>query len=237
MVPTFIDHILVLVFGLVLPFFSGIRGSEQLGNIYFDERTRRKFFISNSLLLWFMTAIVMLIWYLYDRPFSLMGFRKVEHGWIPWVLTLVMLAAYAADILYSLFSPEEFKKTQEQWENSVPFLPEEYRELRAYTFMCITAGVCEEILFRGFMVTYFIDPLQTGFHWMAAIFPAILFSLAHYYQGYKAMLKIFLLSLLFALIFIYSKSLLIIIVIHFLIDFIGGIAAIRMKKKELFQDN
>jgi uncharacterized protein len=229
--PTFIDHILVIVFGLVLPFFSGIRGSEQLGNIYFDEKTRRKFFISNSLLLWFLTGIVMLVWYLYGRPFSLMGFRNIEPGWVSWVLTFVMIAAYTADILYSIFSPEELQKTQEQWESSVPFLPENYRELPAYTFMCITAGVCEEILFRGFMVTYFIDPMHNGFPWIAAIFPAILFSLAHFYQGYKAMFKIFLLSMLFALIFIFSKSLIIVVIIHFLVDFIGGIAAIRMKKK------
>ena len=141
-----------------------------------------------------------------------------------------MAVAYAADILHSIFSPDELKKTQEQWETSVPFLPEHFRELPAYTFMCITAGVCEEILFRGYMVTYFIDPMHDGFPWMAALFPAVLFSLAHFYQGYKAMLKIFLLSLLFALIFIFSKSLLIVIVIHFLVDLIGGIAAIRMKK-------
>jgi membrane protease YdiL (CAAX protease family) len=230
MSPSIIDHILVLVFGLVLPFFSGIRGSEQLGNIHFDERTRRKFFISNSLLLWFLTAIVLLVWFLYDRPFSLMGFRKIEEGWMPWILTLVMVAAYTADMIYSIVSPDELQKTQEQWESSVPFLPEHYREIPAYTFMCITAGVCEEILFRGFMVTYFIDPMHTGFPWMAAVFPAILFSLAHFYQGYKAMIKIFLLSLLFALVFIFSKSLLIVIIIHFLIDFAGGIAAIRIKK-------
>ena len=230
MFPTIVDHILVIIFGLVLPFFSGIRGSEKLGNIYFDEATRRKFFLSNSLLLWFFTAIVMGIWYLYGRPFSLMGFRKIEPGWLPWILTAIMAVAYAADIIHSIFSPDELKKTQEQWETSVPFLPEHYRELRAYTFMCITAGVCEEILFRGYMVTYFIDPMHDGFPWMAALFPAVLFSLAHFYQGYKAMLKIFLLSLLFALIFIFSKSLLIVIVIHFLVDLIGGIAAIRMKK-------
>ncbi len=230
MVPNFIDHILVLVFGLVLPFFSGIRGSEKLGNIYFDEPTRRKFFISNSLLLWFFTGVVMLIWWLYARPFSLMGFRKIEPGWVPWALTGVMVAAYVTDLIYSVFSPEALKKTHEQWESSVPFLPEYYRELPAYTFMCITAGVCEEILFRGFMVTYFIDPMQTGFPWMAAVFPAVLFSLAHFYQGYKAMFKIFFLSLLFALIFIFSKSLVLVVVIHFLVDFVGGIAAIRMKK-------
>jgi membrane protease YdiL (CAAX protease family) len=73
--------------------------------------------------------------------------------------------------------------------------------------------------------------LKPGFPWMAAIFPAVLFSIAHFYQGYIAMFKIFLLSLLFALIFIFSKSLLFVIIIHFLIDLTGGVMAIKIKDK------
>jgi uncharacterized protein len=138
---------------------------------------------------------------------------------------------YVADITYAVISPESLKKTYDQWESTVPFLPESPRELPAYIFMCISAGVCEEILYRGFLVTYFIDPMKDGFPFMAAVFPAVLFSLAHFYQGYKAMGKIFLLSMLFALIFIFSKSLIIVIIIHFLIDLVGGLVAMRMNKK------
>lgn len=231
MLPTYIDHILVLLLGLALPFLSGIRGSEKLGNIYFDERTRRRFFISNSLVLWFMAAVVVGIWYWNKRPFELMGFRPPEPGLTATILSAVLVILYVADVAYSMLSPHELAKTQEQWESSVPFLPERYRELPAYTFMCITAGVCEEIMYRGFLVNYFIDPMKHGFPWMAAIFPAVLFSIAHFYQGYMAMFKIFLLSMLFALIFIFSKSLLFVVIIHFLIDFVGGVVAIRVKTR------
>jgi membrane protease YdiL (CAAX protease family) len=98
--------------------------------------------------------------------------------------------------------------------------------------MCITAGVCEEILYRGFLVNYFIDPMKDGFPWMAGVFPSVLFSIAHFYQGYMAMFKIFLLSLLFGLIFIFSQSLLFVVIIHFLIDFTGGVLAISIRQKE-----
>jgi uncharacterized protein len=231
MLPTYIDHILVLLLGLALPFFSGIRGSEKLGAIHFNERIRRRFYLSNSLVLWVMALVVMAIWYWNGRPFDMMGFRLPEPGWVAWVLSAVLVILYVADILYSMLSPEELAKTHEQWESSVPFLPEKYRELPAYTVMCITAGVCEEIMYRGFLVNYFIDPMKTGFPWMAAIFPAVLFSIAHFYQGYKAIFKIFLLSLLFALIFIFSRSLLFVMIIHFLIDLTGGILAIKLKSK------
>lgn len=230
MLPTYIDHILVLLLGLALPFLSGIRGSEKLGTIHFDERIRRRFYLSNGLILWIMAIVVMAIWFWNNRPFSLMGFRLPEFGWAAVGLSALLILLYVADIVYSMLSPEELRKTHNQWESSVPFLPENYRELPAYTVMCITAGVCEEIMYRGFLVNYFIDPMKPGFPWMAAIFPAVLFSIAHFYQGYKAMYKIFLLSLLFALIFIFSKSLLFVMIIHFLIDFTGGVLAIRLKK-------
>jgi membrane protease YdiL (CAAX protease family) len=178
-----------------------------------------------------MALVVMAIWYWNGRPFDMMGFRLPEPGWVAWVLSAVLVILYVADILYSMLSPEELAKTHEQWESSVPFLPEKYRELPAYTVMCITAGVCEEIMYRGFLVNYFIDPMKPGFPWMAGIFPAVLFSIAHFYQGYKAMFKIFLLSLLFALIFIFSRSLLFVMIIHFLIDLTGGILAIKLKSK------
>jgi membrane protease YdiL (CAAX protease family) len=236
MIPTIADHILVIILGLVLPFFSGVRGSEQLGNMHFNEYTRRRFYLSNSLVLWVISLVVMAIWYWNNRSFQLMGFRWPEAGWMAVMLSALMGLLYVGDVLYSVFSKTELQKTQEQWESSVPFLPEEYRELPAYTVMCITAGVCEEILYRGFLVNYFIDPMKDGFPWMAAIFPSVLFSIAHFYQGYKAMFKIFLLSLLFGLIFIFSRSLLFVVIIHFLIDLTGGILAIAIRKKSSAAD-
>lgn len=231
MIPSFIDHILVLLLGLVLPFFSGIRGSEQMKDIYFDERTRKRFYISNSLVLWVLTAVVVGIWLWNERELALMGFRPIESNMVTWILTAAMASLYIADITFSIYSPQELQKTFDQWDSNVPFLPESPRELPAYTLMCLSAGICEEILYRGFLVTYFIDPMQDGFPLVAALAPAILFSLAHFYQGYKAMFKIFLLSLLFALIFMFSKSLIIVIIIHFLIDLVGGIMAMRMRGK------
>jgi len=118
MLPTYIDHILVLLLGLALPFFSGIRGSEKLGQIYFDERIRRRFFISNSLVLWFMAAVVMGIWYWNKRPFELMGFRAPEPGLAAALLAGVLVILYTADVMYSVLSPQELAKTQEQWESA-----------------------------------------------------------------------------------------------------------------------
>ena len=231
MIPTLIDQLLVMVLGLVLPFFSGIRGSEQMHKVHFDERTRRRFFLSNSLVLWMLAAVVMGIWYWNERPWSLMGFQKIVNQSMTWVATAAFVVFYALELIQNYYQRDQQQNSLEQLDNSVPFLPESYRELPAYTLLCLSAAICEEIMYRGFMVNYFINPMKDGFPWIAVIFPAVLFSIAHFYQGYEAMGKIFILSALFGVIFIFSKSLLIVIILHFLIDLFGGVVAIRHKKK------
>ena len=226
MIPTLIDQLLVVILGLVLPFFSGIRGSEQMHKVHFDEATRRRFFLSNSLVLWVLAAVAMGIWYL-------MGFQKIVNQPLTWVATAAFVVFYVIEVIQNYLQKDQQQKTFEQWEHNIPFLPESYRELPAYILLCLSAAICEEIMYRGFMVNYFINPMKDGFPWIAVIFPAVMFSIAHFYQGYEAMGKIFILSALFGVIFIVSKSLLIVIVLHFLIDLFGGITAIYFRKKTI----
>jgi uncharacterized protein len=233
MIPTLIDQLLVVILGLVLPFFSGIRGSEQMHKVHFDEATRRRFFLSNSLVLWVLAAVAMGIWYWNERPWSLMGFQKIVNQPLTWVATAAFVGFYVIEVIQNYLQKDQQQKTFEQWEHNIPFLPESYRELPAYILLCLSAAICEEIMYRGFMVNYFINPMKDGFPWIAVIFPAVMFSIAHFYQGYEAMGKIFILSALFGVIFIVSKSLLIVIVLHFLIDLFGGITAIYFRKKTI----
>jgi hypothetical protein len=233
MIPTLIDQLLVVILGLVLPFFSGIRGSEQMHKVHFDEATRRRFFLSNSLVLWVLAAVAMGIWYWNERPWSLMGFQKIVNQPLTWVATAAFVGFYVIEVIQNYLQKDQQQKTFEQWEHNIPFLPESYRELPAYILLCLSAAICEEIMYRGFMVNYFINPMRDGFPWIAVIFPAVMFSIAHFYQGYEAIGKIFILSALFGVIFIVSKSLLIVIVLHFLIDLFGGITAIYFRKKTI----
>ena len=114
------------------------------------------------------------------------------------------------------------------------FLPREIREIPAYLVMCLSAGVFEETTTGDLeMVTYFLPQynFSTGLPILAVTAPAFLFSLAHYYQGWQAVLKIFLLSLLLGIIFLSSGSIWVVMIIHFLIDLIGGLVAMKLMKE------
>ena len=226
--PLLSDHILVLLFGWLLPFLSGVKSREGFRGIVFTESLRRSFYLSNSLFLFLSAAVIMIHWAWQERAISWMGFRSdltVKNLPLTLSLTLLLAVLYFGDILFNLIrSSGERDRAREEMIEKMPFLPRYVRELPAYLVMCLAAGICEEIIFRGFLVTYFLPELnqRTGLPYLSVLVPALLFSLAHFYQGWQAILKIFVLSVLLALIFIVGGSIWWVMIIHFLIDLIGG---------------
>ena len=99
--------------------------------------------------------------------------------------------------------------------------------------MAITAGVCEEIIFRGFCIQYFLAWNQDNLlgTWLAILLPAFLFSIGHVYQGYLAVLKTFLMAILLGWVFILTQSLWVPILLHFLVDMISGYLAMIVLRK------
>jgi membrane protease YdiL (CAAX protease family) len=138
-----------------------------------------------------------------------------------------------ADVLFAVRKVRKGEALEEALEEGTPFLPRKPRELPAYLLMCLSAGVFEEIIYRGYMVTYFLPPynFKNGLPILAIIAPAFLFSLAHYYQGWQAVAKIFLLSVLLAAIFLISESIWLVMLIHAGIDLAGGLLAIALLRK------
>jgi membrane protease YdiL (CAAX protease family) len=140
---------------------------------------------------------------------------------------------YLADAILAVRKVRKGASLEASLDEGTPFLPRHWRELPAYLLMCLSAGVFEEIIYRGFMVTYFLPQYNygTGLPVLAVIAPAFLFSLAHYYQGWQAVAKIFLLSVLLALIFLSSGSIWLVMAIHAGIDLAGGLLAMWLLRK------
>lgn len=236
--PAITDYLLVLVFGILLPFVSGVRSAAVFKEMktQFDSATKRRFYLGNSFFLFIIAAVIILVWGLYQRPYSELGFATPASlgRSIQWWMIGLFVCLYALDIIYSLADSSELEKAMTSMNDQTPFMPSQLRDLPAYIVMCISAGVFEEIVFRGYMINFF-KALFVGIPAAAAwavITPAIIFSLAHYYQGPKAVFKILVLSLLFGMIFWHSGSLYAVIILHFLVDFASGLLSIYLSKNK-----
>lgn len=229
--PALTDHIYIWIFGIILPFLSGLQSHQLSGSIKFDAPLRRKLYLSNSLMLSLAGGSVLLMWLLKKRTLTTLGFSLPV--WDNYLLILILLflffGLYLPDLIISSRKNEESTHEAEWYEKS-SFLPEKWKEIPSYILLCFCAGVFEEIIYRGFMVNYFVQDNPGNIFPFTALFaPAILFSLAHFYQGWASVFKIFLFTLLLNFIFIQTKSLYPTMVIHFLVDLISGMTALYSK--------
>lgn len=83
--------------------------------------------------------------------------------------------------------------------------PQTKLEIIFYVGLAITAGFCEELIFRGYLQKQF--HAMTGNAYLAALLQAVLFGIAHGYQGGKLMIVIGVYGLLFGLLALWLRSL------------------------------
>jgi uncharacterized protein len=97
----------------------------------------------------------------------------------------------------------------------LPVTPEE----RAwFAMVSITAGICEEVLYRGFLIRYLSDgPWHAGI-WIALAIASISFGLGHGYQGLSGIIGTGLLGAVMALIFLATGNLWLPMALHAMID-------------------
>ena len=89
---------------------------------------------------------------------------------------------------------------------SVGFLtPRGVAEVTLWVMMSLTAGFCEELVYRGYLQRQF-QALTSSFT-VAVLVQAVLFGIAHWYQGVKMVIVITVLGILFGILAHWRKSL------------------------------
>ena len=96
------------------------------------------------------------------------------------VALLFILAIVSAIILIRGRRPRPAKPTPDV-SRLQKLVPAFGLEMAGFIVVCLTAGVCEELLYRGWLVNYL--RAATGSAWVAVAVSAILFGIGHAYQG------------------------------------------------------
>lgn len=102
-------------------------------------------------------------------------------------------------------------------------LPQGPIEIILYLMMTLTAGFCEEVIFRGYLQCQFTAATQATAG--GIVLQGIAFGASHGYQGWKFMLLIAVYGTLFGLLAQWRRSLRPGMIAHFLQDGIGGLLA------------
>ena len=221
---TLFDHFVVLTFAVLYPAYA-----------FFTYRNVKKDLIANKpgartrdyketiAWLWFLSVIAMGVWIYNDRLLADIGLG-FSLSWPVWIsLFLIVLAAIF--LIFQYRSIRHDKKQRQSLRDKLSnvdaseYLPRTEQEVRWFVLVSISAGICEELLFRGFLMWYFNVFSVTS---LAVVLSSILFGMAHSYQGWKGGLRAGVVGLVLALSYVLLGSLWIPILLHIVGDIHSG---------------
>lgn len=230
-------HILFFLLGLVLPTILFLNGRRGLGNrgLRFTPTVKVRMYYANGSLLLLLALLVLTAWYFTGRPFTELGlgWGRTPYDPIAIIVIFAFLLLYGLDLVAEIGSTERQRETRRRF-RKLGFLPADGSQYLHFLFLCVCAGVGEEIVYRGFMITYLQELLGAGFWPTVATLavPALSFGLAHVYQGAHAVLKIVAMALLFGFFFMRTGSLWPLILLHTAIDAVGGLLSWYLEGQE-----
>lgn len=216
---TSILHLLILVaLVVVLPLYD--RRETRRLKTSADPRARIQSYRKIVAYLWAMALVLLATVPLGElftapAPPDFLGERDSRLG-------LGILLGAAAGMLIPLLlvrrSPEQRAKVLAPMRAIAFFLPRTGEERAWFAAVSVTAGICEEIIFRGFLIRY-LDALPLGLGvWGAVVASAVIFGINHGYQGVGGIIITGILALLMTALFFVTGSLWIPIVAHALLD-------------------
>lgn len=169
---------------------------------------------------WALVAIALALIVSGGRSWQSVGLVLPEGAGLVW--SLVVIAAAVAFLVFQHRTATGNERARASVARQLApvrwFLPASSSELAHFRALSVTAGVCEEILFRGYLMAF---PLPFG-ALGAVLISSVLFGLAHAYQGVQGTVKSGVAGLLLAGIYVLTGSLLAPIVVHVLVDLVSG---------------
>jgi len=96
--------------------------------------------------------------------------------------------------------------------------PTTVAEIRWFALLSVSAGICEEVVYRSFLINYFFaGPFHLALP-LAFALSAVLFGIAHAYQGWGGIIQTAIYGAVVGLLFLATGSLLLVIVVHTFVD-------------------
>lgn len=163
------------------------------------------------------------LWILYPAPEEIPWL--LGHVWV-FYLVEVVIALFVALLLLPLVivARKKLKKQPRKYSSAAAlkaheyFLPATRSERHWWVFVCITAGICEETLYRGFLLHYLHVFPGTLNLTLALLISSVIFGLCHLYQGTNGAIGSAVVGVLFGLLFILTGSLFLPMILHAAMD-------------------
>ncbi|HKQ60278.1 MAG TPA: CPBP family intramembrane glutamic endopeptidase [Candidatus Polarisedimenticolaceae bacterium] len=166
----------------------------------------------------------------------LVALMAARNDWIelfpratPGLLDLALFVGFLVPTLGSLPGRWNWKPAEEK-RRTLWMLPHSTRDLWWWALVSLVAGVVEEIAYRGVMVTLLQRIL--GSWGLAVAICVLVFTLAHYVQGWRALVAIVVFTTAVHWIVRLTGNLYTAMAVHMVYDFLAGVILVRLAKRD-----
>ena len=203
---------------LVQPVLGRRRYQRLLRTLEADRSARIRHYRRGIAGEWTAVGIVGVIGLLADRAPASAGLTGRGLGGAAEEVAEVALALAVTVVIFR-FGGEALKEAlRRQARGFVALLPTTQDERLTFAALAVTAGVCEEILFRGFGISYVRWLWPAASHAALVAATSVPFGLAHLYQGARGVVLTGIVGALLASLTLSTGTLVPAIVVHALLD-------------------
>ncbi|MCH8302297.1 MAG: CPBP family intramembrane metalloprotease [Proteobacteria bacterium] len=220
---TLLDHSFVFIFAIVFPIagFLGFRRLLRRADAG-ESVNRSQLYRNTSIGHWTLFLMCMALWAGEARPWTALGFAmqldlRFALAAILTVLGIAVLLMQSRQVKAA--TQEQINGIKERFGRLSIIMPRNGNELARFYGLSITAGIVEEILWRGFLIWYLGQFMPL---WAAALVSTLGFAMAHAYQGLSHLPQITAVGAAFAGLYLLAGSIWLPIILHAAVDILQG---------------
>lgn len=220
---TLFDHAFALMLAVAFPLFAKFYAFPKLLHEVDrgDPNARTSAYLMTIVIQWALVVVLALAWRRLARPGSTLGL-DVPRGWrLALALALPLVAAALMVMQYHgiATSAEAMEHARVEMKEVSGLLPHTPFELRLFIALSTTAGICEELLYRGFLVGYaarFMPPP------VAVFVTGVVFGFGHIYQGLGNAIQTGIVGIVAGSLYLLIGSIWPLMALHAIVDIGGG---------------
>lgn len=227
-----LDHLLFIVLAVVHPAAGYVSFRRLLRRVEAGEHVARNTIYDSTMIgQWALFGVTMAIWAGADRDWQWLGLggtldSRFFAGAILTGIAIGFLILQVRQIAKA--TTVELEQIRAQLGKLEFIIPRNGNELVRFYGLSLTAGIVEEVLWRGFMIWYLHQFMPL---WGAATLSTIGFAAAHAYQGAANVPRIMLVGAAFAGLYLLTGSIWLPIILHVAVDVLQGRTAFEVLRR------